>query len=228
MKKYQRRISFKTLLLVFIRRWKYFLLFFVPTTVVLAVVTQAILPKTYLSTVSLKRYDSVIKEEQYYLVKNTAFGTYVVSTTVENLQSNNIRHADGSAITNDDILSGLVCQKMPTNSIYVTFSFETKDKTIIEPVLQYIADLTIYALNKSGEFKGMVIGIPVSAPQKSNKNTRLFLAGTFATLAISFVFAFIMEIVFDEVYDNSDIELLGARSYEIKLPKLKKEDKQDD
>ena len=226
MKKYERRVSLKTLLLLFIRRYEFIAIFLIPSVVASLIISQVVNKKTYSSSVSLQYYGSVITANNYKIVRDVVLSSGTISMTAKNLKENKIVHSNGNEISETDILNGISVTDYATNSIYFTFSYESTDKSVTDLVLDELTEMTLYSLKKDPSTKlgGMTVAVPVSEPKANDKNRKTLILGLGVGVLASLASAFIAEIILDEVYDKSDVELFGGTAYEISLPNKGKEE----
>ena len=227
MEKRSKEISLKTLLLTFIRRFDLMLLVLIPAFLVTVLVSNFMIAKTYYSELSLSQQRTIIKETQYDTIKKYATSTGAITKAVDQLKKEKIFHADGSAITSEEIKAGLSFNKYEANSIYVTYSFTSPDKTITKSVLSQLTAATIDYLkdDESAKLTNVTISKPITDPQETSRNKKIFLVGTAVSVVVAFTTAFIVEVALDKVYDKSDFELAGVKVTEINLPKGRKGEK---
>ena len=219
MRKYERQISFKTLFLSLIRRFDMFFIALAISTIGSVLASQVFVKQAYYSTASLGRYDSVIKENQYNKTREYIISETTINATAKELEKNSIYHANGNAISINEISEGITVESLATNSIYINLKFESTDKNITKDVLNYLASVTIDQIRSSGDesIKGTKITRQASDPVKSSKNQKLLITGIVAGALISLVLAFLSEIILDEVYDADDINILGSKAYETQF-----------
>ena len=227
MEKYERKISFKTLFLSFIRRYDFMVMVLLPLLAVTVIFTQVINKKNYYSEVSLKYYDSVISEDNYKKIYSIANSEGTAIAVANGLKSDNFHHANGSEITSTEILSGLSFERYVPNTVRFNYSFLSTDSSIVKKVLENYTDFVLYTLKTdkttSSTLGGVSIAEPPSDPKLSNQNQKNLLLGAAVGVAASIVLGFAAEIILDEIYDKNDVESLGASGFEISLPKPRKE-----
>ncbi len=225
MKKYERTIGFKTIFLIFVRRFEFILFTLIPISLILVITTQFVLPTSFYSTSSLKHYDSVIKDNEYKTIVNYVTSSGTVNGAVKELENNNVYHANGSLITVNEISTGLSVNPLSYNSTVVTITFESSDKTIVKEVLNRVTAFTLDGLKKDPlkSLHEFSIAEQANNPVESDKNKKTLIYGLSFGLAVSIFIAFFAELLLDDVYDKGDIETLGASGFEISLPKSRKD-----
>jgi capsular polysaccharide biosynthesis protein len=225
MKKYERSINFKTLFLTFVRRFEIMIILFVPIALGTIIYSQFFIKKEFKSDISFMNYYSVIKDSEYTNFSTCVKSSGVLSKTAYGLKDKGIFHANGKEITAEEISDGIYIAPNEANTIYIRLSFTSEDKTISQPVLNELADVTRWTLltEKSYGLSGISIVGEASEAKDSGKRNKTLYLGLGAGLAASILCGFISEIIFDEVYDKSDVEMMGCACYEVSLSKGGKE-----
>ena len=218
MKKYEKTISLKALWLAVIRRFKYMLFIFIPIAVTTLVVTTFILEKTYQSSAMVSK-TSVFSASQYGVLESFFKSEEVIDKTIENLNINGIKHSNGNEIRTDEIVGGLSFSALNTNSIYVTISYQSTDKSITQPVLNELTMTAVELLKTNDstkkDFSSVAVSSAASSAVKNSKENRYLFIGIAAGLVVAYGLSFIDEIISDEVYDKADVELLGCEAFEL-------------
>ena len=224
MKKYARRISFRTLFIAFKRHFDVTLLLFSVSTLVTCFLSLFVIKKSYYSTTSIERYDSVVKEAQYNTVVTTVNGDILHSYTASELSKGNITHKNGDQITKEEIKNGISVENLETNSIYIVLKFECSDETIPQEVLTYATKILIDELNKKPDenVNGYKVAVAASDVQVNPRSNKTLYTGLVCSVVLAVVFTFLFEVILDEVYDADDIAELGGQALEIDMPKLKR------
>lgn len=216
MKKYEKSISLKTLWLTFVRRFDILLICFIPLCIAAVISTQFIMKKRYVSTVTLAK-STIITNEQYQNIETAARTESLVKKALESLETQNVKHSDGSAINPSEIENGLSFPAYSANSISLSFSFASSDKTVSRYVLGAIASCVVDELKTRSAYSDLqVVGAPSEA-KLDGKNNKYLLIACGAGLVLSYALAFVFEFASDEVYDASDVQQFGVDCVEIKL-----------
>ena len=219
---YERNISLKTVGLTFVRRWTTILLFFIPIAAVSYIVTNHIMTKTYQSSVTLSR-NAAVSAAQYQLVQSKVKES--IPATVEALAEDNvwhpaIKHSNGSKITAAEITKGLSWTALASNSIYVTFSFQSSDVKIVQATLQELAEQSVETLKTdattSKDFANVSISTQATVATKNSSEKKYFLIALAAGAVLSLGIAFLDEILSDEVYDAKDVASWGVPAFDMK------------
>ena len=230
MDKYERIIGLKTIWTTIVRRWYVFFMIFIPVALISYIVTDKMLTKTYVSSVSFSRgAGTTISTAQH-----TVMQTYIMDTTENKgdpTKSGAIAKAVAAlvqeeiTITAAEIKSGLTFNSMSNNSASFTVMFTSKNQTMVQPILKAVSEFAIENMQNSGinDYKNSTIVSPASAATKNSKERTYFLIALAAGAVIGFGIPFVDEIVGDEVYDKYDIENLGCSALEIKAKPKKKE-----
>ena len=146
------------------------------------------------------------------------------SVLLENLKNpeneNYVTHTNGSSVTSSEIYSGISFTSLATNSIYVTFSFQSSDKAIVQKVTAELANVSIEKLKEaSTDYSKLVVSTPATSAVKNSKEKRYFLIALAVDAVLALGVPFIYEIFADEVYDKEDVTYLGSDSFELKVSK---------
>lgn len=231
MDRYEKTINLKTIWETIVRRWHIFFMIFIPVALISYIVTDKMLTKTYISTISVSR--GAINTTTHYSVIKSYFSDTssnedspgAVFTTAKNLKEMGITHQDGSEITINEISSGLSFESYKSDSLNMSVSLQTLDGTINKKVLDELARVTIINLKaRNSDYANMyIVGNGASTPVKNSKERTYFLISLAAGFVVAFGIPFVDEIVSDEVYDKYDIESLGCSAFEVKAKPKKKE-----
>ena len=240
MEPYERSISLKTVGLTIVRRWVGIVLIFAPIALASYVVTQKMMTKSYSSSIVLTNNAAVVQAQHSILAsaakdKNLSYTVttpaaeeggeattetiYVFPEAAKQLAADGVKHANGKAITAEEIVAGYSVGAFASNSITVTFSFTSSDSTVTKKIL----DVTTPLIYKAAEpritgTKNFVVG-EASAPTKVSKENTYLLIGLAAGFVVACALPFIDEIISDEVYDAKDVRMLGCDGFEIKANK---------
>lgn len=223
MNTYERSISLKTIYLTLIRRWPAILLILVPIVAASYLVTQFAMTKTYQSTTTVSN-TAVITTAQYSafsaIIKDK---TTTIPTVATNLKAKKVYHADKTAVTESEIASGISITSLASNSVYITFSFQSTDSAITQPVLAELADVSV--AQYIATLKGLKVYSPASKAVKNSGESKYFLIASAIGLVIALAVPFVYEIVADEVYDDKDLINMGIPACQLKLTKWSAEAK---
>ncbi len=221
MDNYEKSIGLKTIGLTFVRHIFEILFIFIPVALAAYIVTNNFMTKTYISSVTVSK-STVFSTAQFQNLSLGIKATEITDAVAENLTTAGTKHANGTAITSDEIYSGIAMPSSYTNgaSVSISFTFQSTDSTIVQPVL---SELSTYAVNKlveaGGDFATLKITSEASAASKNSSERKYFLIALVADAVLALGVPFIFEIVGDEVYDRKDIEHLGSDGFELKVSK---------
>ena len=219
MDKYEKTIGLKTMLLTIIRRFVVIFAVFIPIALATIVYTQFFVDKTYQSSITLYR-SAGINSQQYPVIPSTVKSNETAQTVANNLKSANpaIKHSNGSEITAREILDGLAIASSITSATgTVSFTFQSSDKTICKIVLEEVANVALPTINAT--LSGTSISSHASDPAKNSKENTYLLIGMAVGAVLALGFAFVYEIISDEVYDKSDIDNLGCGGFDFTVSK---------
>ena len=220
--KYEKTIGLKSIWLTFVRRFKVILFVFVPISLVTIIFTQCFIKKSYQSSTTLYRA-SLITPAQYPIVYSSIKSYDTAQKVADKLASSSpvVTHSNGKPITSSEIYNGVSVVSSITSTVgTVTFTFQSSDSTICQGVLEEVANVAIANIDNAA-LGGTTILNPASSPTKNSKENTYMLIGLAAGFVLSLVFAFVDEVVSDEVYDKEDVEYLGSSAFEIATPKSK-------
>lgn len=224
MDNYERQIGLKTIKLTFIRRWLFMILLFVPIAAGTYIVTNFFMTKTYSSTAAYAKTNAAFNAATYNKLL-TLVNTDTVYTVVETrLAEDGVKHSGGAAITAKEIKSGISFAAMGTNSFTVSFSFKSKDNTIVQKVAQKVVDVGVETAVTNSDFTTLYNSSKASAAAKSSNERKYLIIGLAAGAVIALGVPFVYEIVADEIYDAKDIAAWGAEGFDLKVTYRKKEE----
>lgn len=209
MENYEKNISLKTIWLTFRRRYDGILFIFIPILLASFLVTNFMMTKTYLSTATANN-TAVINDTQRQNVQALIKKSETLTTVANNLKANGHKHANGAYIAPEEI-GAKALVSIATNSITMTVTFESTDKTITKYVLDEILNVALPIAKTSGwGLDKLAVASPASAATKNSKETKYFLIAAAAGLVVALAVPFIYEIVADEVFDAKDIAAWGV------------------
>ena len=214
MEHYEKSISLKTIYLTLVRRFKLIILLFVPIALTSLVVTQFIMTKTYQST-SVVSKTTVFNASQYQTLKLSFIDNEFLTSVKNHLEENNVKHSNGNEITVGEIASGLSFSVLNINDVSVSVYYQSKDRSITQPVLNQIVALGVEGLKENKDFATLSITKEATTGVKNSKENKQLLIGMAAGVVVALGLPFVYEIISDEVYDKKDVEALGCASYEI-------------
>ena len=218
MNNYEKSIGLKTIYLTIIRRWKIILFLFIPIALVSFVVTNFFMTKTYQSSVTVSK-DTAFSATHFDKFKTALKSSDLATTVADALKEDGTKHSNGNEITASEILSGLSFTTPATTAVSATFSFQSTDNTITQPVLAKFADSAVESIKAVSEFKGIKVTSTASAAVKNSSERKYLIIGIAAGAVVALGGAFIYEIISDEVYDKGDVEMLGCPAFELKVNK---------
>lgn len=211
--KYEKRIGVKALWKTIIRRWRILLVIFVPIAMISIITTQLILPKKYSSNFTLNNNYVNLDNSNYEKVVAVVKKEETLAQTSQNLANRNID------ISATQILNGISIPAMKSSTPYIVVTYTSTNKSIVQPVID---ELSLVALEKVKlNFPNMSISSKSNDSTKTSKETAYMFIALAAGAVLSFAFAFIDEVISDEVYDKSDIEFYGVPAFEFNVSKKK-------
>lgn len=230
MDKYERTIGLKTIWMTITRRWYVFFMIFIPISLISYIVTDKMLTKTYVSSVSISRGAGLVISTAQHTVMQTYF-TDTTENKEDPTKSGAIAKAvaalvqEKATVTVADIKAGISFNTMANNSASFTVTFTSKNQAMAQPILKAVSEFAIENMNNSGlnDYKNSYIVSPASTATKNSKERTYFLIALAAGFVVAFGIPFVDEIVSDEVYDKYDIESLGCSAFEVKAKPKKKE-----
>ncbi len=214
MGKYEKTVSIKTFYLTILRRSELILFIFLPLFLTSYVVTQHILPKSYISR-SVLSNGGVISQPVYSSLQMTLLSNEMVSATETALLDANLKHENGSSISADEISSGLTFSTYSTNMVSFTITFGSSDFSIVKAVLTTYLDVALS--NTKASYPSLAIYSTATESIKTSNENRYFLVGTVVSAFFAFAIPFLCEYFGDEVYDASDVEHLGGVGLDIEF-----------
>ena len=223
---YERIIGLKSVWLTIVRRFVIILIIFIPISLVSVAYTQLFMTKTYLSSITLLS-DKDISPTGYTPLPSAVKSEKVAKAAEESLAKTKdddgnpitpIKHANGSAITWEEILKGInIPSAVSTATRKVSIEYQSTEQSIAKPILEAVAKATI-ANNPLSGINLSISGTATTGTHSSSEN-KYMLIGIAAGFVLGCVLAFIDEVISDEVYDKKDIEMLGADGFEISASK---------
>ena len=218
MEGYEKSIGLKTIWLTIVRRFEYILLIFVPIALATLIVTRFVLKKTYQSTVT------VSLNKTFSAADFSVFQTYVTNAEVLDSTVNKLNTEKGIDIKSSEITTGLSFKAPASNAISGSFSFQSSNKNIVQPVMEVLSETSVsYALEKEAtKFASLNISTPATAASKNSSENKYLLIGLAAGLVVACAMPFIDEIISDEVYDAKDVQMLGCEGFELNVSKNNK------
>lgn len=149
-------------------------------------------------------------------LRDTLKSDLILYRVEEQLESDGIKHKDGSVITQKELSSGLIIPSS-NNSFYISISLRGTDKTTLKTSLETIFDVTINYFKtelKRGEFTELRVTKSASNPiDVSNiklKTACFGFIGFLAAFAISYLFDYKRDLVAEvedikQVYDEKPL-----------------------
>ena len=219
--KYERTIGLKTIWITFIRRFKIIFLIFIPAALASVIFTQFLITKTYISSTTY--YNAGGFTVAKYPIVYTAVKSITTAETVANNlagadEHKVVKHSNGSPITKEEIYSGItIATSISANTSYVSFTFQSSDKSITKAVLEEVATVALPEITKT--FKDTTISSHASDGTKNSNDNKYMLIGLVVGAVLALGFAFADEVFSDEVFDKYDAINLGSDGFEITASK---------
>ena len=158
-----------------------------------------------------------------YIKSNTAAASAaeaLASTGTEEEPHTPVTHKDGSAITAEEIYKGItMASSISSNTGSITVTFKTSDDSISKATLEALIDVALPNVKKTVTDAQKSSSGATSPTDNSKDKMKYMLIGTAAGLVLGLGFAFVYEIVSDEVRDKGDIEALGSSGFELTVSK---------
>lgn len=234
---YERTIGLKTVGLTFLRRFLDIIVVFVPIALGTVIVTQKVMKPTYSSSItisnnaaisqanynvmssSLKNSKLSYKEKVKVEEEETEVEHFVYTEAATKLAEEGIKNVGGVAFTAEALSSSISMGAYASNMTNLTFTMSSKDKTLPKKVLDITMPYVNNAYKKNiSNMTNLKVGTAKEA-SKSSSEDKYLLIGLAAGFVLACGFAFIDEIVSDEVYDEKDVANLGCPGFMIKASK---------
>lgn len=179
----------------------------------------------YLNYVSNKAYQSVGQIQSSRSLTGTYLNTIISSikdeetlNTIEyELENDNITHTDGSKVSKNEILSGLLIPSTNSSS-FLKITYTSFDKTTVQIVLQQIMETSIEKIlagPQASQYPNLTIASNASEPQDiSNIEMKMFLFALFGFLVGSCA-VFIVDLKMDLISEKEDISSLNTNVFEL-------------
>lgn len=218
MKKYEKSINFRTVLLTFKRRYLLGLSILLFLSIFTVVATQIFIPKTYISYSEYYRLGHFYMDN-YYIIPEIVKSVETAEAVSNNLSIQSeehaaITHANGKPITAEEIYNGIyVHSKINATTDYAEISFQSTDVSIVKYVLDEINNVSIPKINLT--LSGTSVSKKPTNPTKNSEDNKYLLLGIGASFVISIGSSLIYEIETDTVYDKCDIEKLGGSGFDL-------------
>lgn len=214
MDNYEKRIGLKTIWQTIVRRWKVILIIFIPVALASLIVTQFMMTKKYSSNMTFLN-SSNMDNAKYATAVAIIQKEDVINATVKYLaeQEKSIK------VTASQITSGMSIPAWKSNTPYITVTYTSTNKSLIQPILNAYKEKALEAFVASGTYKDMKVSSGPTDPSKVSKDRTYLIIGIAAGAVLALGFAFVDEIISDEVYDKEDIEYLGSPAFEITASK---------
>ena len=227
---YERQIGLRTIWLTILRRFVDAIVIFVPIALASFIVTQKVMTKSFTSSTSLS-INGVINATQYAVIKssiNTADLAYTVTADDEEktattyyvyTQAAANLVAKGVNIKPDELYKKISLGALATNSASITISFTASDSALPKKVLDEVAPLLVTAYKQKRTDLATMSTVPAGNAVHSSKENTYLLVGLAVGLVLGLGFAFLDEILSDEVYNAKDINNFGGAGFDLKVSK---------
>jgi capsular polysaccharide biosynthesis protein len=218
MEKYEKSIGLKTIYLTLVRRFHIILLLFVPIALGSFIVTNLIMKKTYQSSSTIAK-TTAFTAAHYQNAQLTIKNETNLTKVADNLKNNGILHSNGTAITINEINSGLSFSAFNSSNQSVSLSlyFQSNDNKIVQPTLAELTTVSIETLKTHKDFETTYITKEATKAVKNSKENQYFLIALAAGAVVSLGIPFVYEIISDELYDADDVKMLGCDAFELKI-----------
>lgn len=181
----------------------------------------------YLKLTTKQRYTSTgyvttnanIAGSAYQNIANIVISDECIENTVNVLEEKKMKHANGAAITFDDIYYGLSAKALDTLRVHCVYT--SSDSSVVQAILDHVMEQAV-AIGNSDEFdslyrKSLIVLTKASEPSKIANNTLMKAAlFAFVGLALGVAAAIIRENARDTIYAPIDFDELGVVMFPLR------------
>lgn len=181
----------------------------------------------YLKLTTKQRYtstgyvttDTNISGSAYQNIANIVISDECIEKTVDALEEEKMKHANGAAITFEDIYYGLSAKALDTLRVHCVYT--SSDVSVVQAVLDHVMEQAI-AIGNSDEYdslyrKSLIVLTKASEPSKIANNTLMKAAlFAFVGLALGVAAAIIRENARDTIYASIDFDELGVVMFPLR------------
>ena len=214
---YEKTIGLKKILKTLIRRWKVFLIVFIPISLTATIYSQLFVKKKYSSSVTMMN-DSFFNQNQYNEICYQVLSDETITETIDRLTNGDqpiiidkLHLKEGISIAEYDI----------TQRTIFTFSYSSSERNAVLPVLSVLAEVALNNI-KSNVFSNMDYESPVSHftnVKKTSMDTAYLTLGLLSAFVLGCSVAFLCEVFSDEIFDKDDIETYGHSAFDLNTKK---------
>lgn len=181
----------------------------------------------YLKLTTKQRYTSTgyvtteinISGSAYQNIANIVISDECIETAVNTLEEKEVKHANGTAITFEDIYYGLSATALDT--LRVRCVYTASDSTVVQTILDTIMEEAVAIGNSDAHDslyrKSLIVLTRATAPSKIANNTLMKGAlFAFVGLALGVAAAIIRENARDTIYTAIDFDELGVVMFPVR------------
>ena len=148
MKKYEKKVGLKTVWMTIVRRWKIISLIFVPAVLITFLITQVFIPENYQSNATLLN-DTNLTSASHDAIRSKIQNETILGKASQYLEANY-----SISLTSSNILNGLSFTPFnSSNAGIVKFSYSSKTKSLVKPVVESVSNVAVEELKASGYSK---------------------------------------------------------------------------
>lgn len=181
----------------------------------------------YLKLTTKQRYTSTgyvttnvnISGSAYQNIANIVISDECIENTVHALEEEKMKHANGTAITYDDIYYGLSAKALDTLRVHCVYT--SSDLSVVQAVLDHVMEQAVAIGNSDAHDslyrKSLIVLTKASEPSKIANNTLMKGAlFAFVGLALGVAAAIIRENARDTIYTSIDFDELGVVMFPLR------------
>lgn len=219
-KNYEGELNFMMMLVSLRRHWKTIVYFLISFAIIGYVYGYKISKTTYKSTGDIGV--NSLDRNKYSTIISSVSSKNIYEIIYTDLKDNEVKHANGQEITEDEIKSGLVIPDIPStiSGFTISFSFSNLDKEIVKPVLSTTLE-KIVENNKTEQLNLYVASEPTTPTATSNPKKKVVLV-TGVGICLGILVAAFKGLRKYEVDTTSELTDYGLNVFEIDYKEGKK------
>lgn len=219
-KNYEGELNFRMMLVSLRRHWRTIVYFLISFAIIGYVYGYKISKTTYKSTGDIGV--NSLDRNKYSTIISSVSSKNLYEIIYTDLKDNEVKHANGKEITEDEIKSGLVIPDIPStiSGFTISFSFSNLDKEIVKSVLSTTLE-KIVENNKTEQLNLYIANEPTTPTATSNPKKKVVLVAGVGTCLGILVAAF-KGLRKYEVDTTSELTDYGLNVFEIDYKEGKK------
>ena len=212
MEKYEKSIGFGTLRLSFVRHFLEMGALFGLLSIGSFLAIRFSITPTYASEATISK-STIVSSAQYELLTINIKNKETASQVATNVANRNIKHSGGTAVTQEEIYSGIFFNAYMSNSLSLTFRFQSSDSVIVQPVMEELTNYSVETIRVSfaTDFSTLVISKDASKPIKTSNERRYTVIALGTSALVAIVTGFVLEALDDTVFDIREFNDKGFR-----------------